>query len=115
MPQLSVLKTPSPLPAKANAGRVRVVVAKGSTFASKGPTHERTRPTGMKTTRTSMLSHGVRLTRTHNLTHAKVSRILPHKRHALHVAALQLSVGPNPTDNLARAGALIDEAASAGA
>ena len=62
-----------------------------------------------------MLAHGARLTRTRGLTRAKVSSSLPHKRHALHVAALQLSVGPDPTDNLGRAEALIDEAASAGA
>ena len=58
-----------------------------------------------------MLAHGARRA----LTRAKVSSSLPHKRHALHVAALQLSVGPDPSDNLGRAGALIDEAASAGA
>lgn len=60
-----------------------------------------------------MLAHGTRLTRARGL--AKVSSALPHKRRALHVAALQLSVGPDPSDNLGRARALIDEAASAGA
>ena len=65
--------------------------------------------------REMLLAHGARLTRTRGLTRAKVSSSLPHKRHALHVAALQLSVGPDPTDNLGRAEALIDEAALAGA